>query len=141
MICADRETVWRILDDAENARKWQPSLKSQTHIGGVPGEAGAVYELIYDHNGKELHAVTTLTEKREFEVMTAIIDSESSLTRVANFFESTAGNQTRWVLELEYRFKGVYKIAAIFFRRTMRVRTDDEMRRFKRLAEDEVAAE
>ena len=134
-ICADPATVWRVFDDPENTRRWQPSLTSQTHVAGPPGEVGAVYELVYDHNGRELRTVTTLTEKREFELMAATIVSESSFAKVANRFEPIANNQTRWVLDIEYRFKGLYIIVAIFVRRSMRARADDEMRNFKQLVE------
>ncbi len=134
-ICANAATVWRVFDDPENTRRWQPALKSQTHVAGVPGEVGAAYELVYDHNGRELRSVTTLTEKREFEIMAAAIDSESSFAKVANRFEPIANNQTRWILDIEYRFKGLYKIVAIFFRRSMRDRAVDEMRNFKQLVE------
>ena len=100
-----------------------------------PGEVGAVYEVVYDHNGRELRSVTTLTEKREFEVMAAAIDSESSFATVVNRFEPMANNQTLWVLDIEYRFKGLYKIVAIFFRNSMRDRANDEMRNSKQLVE------
>ena len=94
-IDADRETVWRIFEDPEYAHKWQPALKSQTHLSGPPDAVGAKSELIYDHNGRDLRVVATLTEKREFEFMAAIYESDWSRTTVANRFESTADNQTR----------------------------------------------
>ena len=140
-IDADRETVWRIFDDPEYTRKWQPALKSQTHLSGMPDEAGAKYELIYDHNGSDLRVVATLTEKREFESMAAILDSDWSRTTIANRFESTADNQTLWRLEIEYRFKGFHKLVAVFFRKAMLSRSDDEMQRFKRLAESSFSTE
>jgi uncharacterized protein YndB with AHSA1/START domain len=134
-IDADRETVWRIFDDPEYTRKWQPALKSQTHLSGTPDEVGAKCELIYDHNGRDLRVVATLTEMRKFEFMAADLDSDWSRTTIANRFESTADNQTRWVLEMELRFKGIYKLVAVFFRKTMRSRSDNEMQRFKELVE------
>jgi len=140
-IDTDRETVWRIFDDPEYTRKWQPALRSQTHLSGTPDEAGAKYELIYDHNGRDLRVVATLTEKREFETMAAVLDSDWSRTTIVNHFESTADNQTRWVLEMELRFKGIYKLVAVFFRKTMRARSDDEMQRFKVLVESMSSAE
>ncbi len=140
-IDADRETVWRIFDDPEYTRKWQPELKSQTHLSGTPDEAGAKYELIYDHDGRELRAVITLTEMREFEFMAAILDSDWMRTTIANRFEFLDGNRTLWVLEHEYRFKGIYKFVALFLRKTMRSRSDDEMRRFKELVESAPSAE
>ena len=140
-IDADRETVWRIFDDPEYASKWQPALKSQTHLSGPPDEVGAKSELIYDHNGRDLRVVATLTAKREFEFMAAIYDSDWSRTTISNRFESTADNQTRWAFEMEIRFKGIYKFFAMFLRKTMRSRGDDEMRRLKELIESAPSAE
>jgi len=140
-IDADRETVWRIFDDPEYTRKWQPELKSQTHLSGTPDEAGAKYELIYDNDGRESRAVITLTEMREFEFMAAILESDWMRTTIANRFESLDGNRTLWVLEHEYRFKGFHKLVALFLRKTMRSRSDDEMRRFKELVESAPSAE
>jgi len=140
-IDADRKTVWRVFDDPENAGKWQPGLKSQKHLSGTPDESGAKYELTYDHNGKDLTVVTTLTEKREFEFMAAVLDSDWSRTTMTYRFESVSNRQTLWILELDYRFKGFYRIAALFFRKTMRSRSQDEMQRFKQLVESGISTE
>lgn len=140
-INSDCETVWRIFNDPEYTREWQPALKSQTHLSGTPDEVGGKYELIYDHNGRELRAVITLTEMREFEFMAAILDSDWMRTTIANRFESLDGNRTLWVLEHEYRFKGIYKFVALFLRKTMRSRSDDEMRHLKELVESVRSAE
>jgi uncharacterized membrane protein len=140
-IDADRETVWRIFDDPEYTRKWQPALKSQTHLSGTPDEAGAKYELIYDNDGRELRAVITLTEMRKFEFMAAILDSDWMRTTIENRFESLDGNRTLWVLEHEYRFRGFHQLVALFLRKSMRSRCDDEMHRFKELVESAALAE
>jgi uncharacterized membrane protein len=134
-IDADQQTVWRCFDDPAMTREWQPALKSQELIQGTLGEPGSVLELIYDHNGRELCVVSTVTGKREPEFMAVTSDSESSLTSIANRFEVLADNRTRWVLDMDYRFKGFYRLAALFLRKSMDARADEEMRRFKRLVE------
>ena len=136
-ICADPASVWRVFDDPEIARRWMPELKSQTHVAGVPGEVGAVYEVIFDHSGRKLRAVTTVMEKREPEIMATVSDSESSITKMTYRFEPLPNNQTRWILDIEYRFKGLYKIVALFLRKSMHARADGEMRNFKQLVESE----
>ena len=45
VIDADVKTVWKILDDVDSMKKWQPSLVSITHKSGVPGQPGAVSEI------------------------------------------------------------------------------------------------
>ena len=95
-----------------------------------------MYELVFDNDGREIKAVATITEKREFETVSLTIDSESSFAKIVNRFEPAANHQTRWIFDIEYRFKGLYKIVSMFFRKSMRDRADDEMRNFKQLVEN-----
>lgn len=134
-IAADPEFVWRIFDDSESTHIWQPSLKTQTQLSGIPGEVGSVYELVFDNNGRDIKAVATLTEKREYQVMSSTIDTESSFATVVNRFEPVGDDQTRWILGVKYSFKGVYQIVALFLRRSMRNRAANEMRNLKQLVE------
>ena len=134
-IAADPEFVWRIFDDPESTHIWQPSLKTHTQLSGVPGEVGSVYELLYDNNGRDIKAIATLTEKREYEVMSSTVDTESSISTIVNRFEPVGDNQTRWIFSIEYHFKGAYRIVAFFLRRTMRNRVANEMRNLKQLVE------
>jgi hypothetical protein len=140
-ISAEPEFVWQIFDDPESTRIWQPSLKSHTLRSGKAGEVGSVYELVFDNNGHSIESVATLTEKREYEVMSSTIDSESSFATMINRFEPVGNNQTRWILEVEYRFKGLYKIVALFMRNSMRARAAKEMLNFKWLVESRLADE
>ena len=134
-INADHETVWRIFDDPEHTRKWQPELKSKTLLSGEPDQVGAKYELVYDHNGRDMRVVSTLTEIRKFEVATTVLESDWGQTTITYHFESISSNQTRWVLEIEYRFKGFYRLVAVFLRKNMLARGDEEMQRLKELVE------
>lgn len=140
-IAAEPEFVWQVFDDPESTQIWQPSLKSYTLLSGTAGEVGCVYELVYDHKGRDLKAVATLTEKREHEVMASTIDSESSVATVVNRFEAVGDGETRWLFDIHYRFKGVYRIAAFFLKESMRARATQEMRNFKELIESRLAGE
>jgi hypothetical protein len=140
-IAAEPEFVWKIFDDPESTRIWQPYLKTYKQLSGTAGEVGSVYELVFDNNGRDIKAIATLTEKREYEVMASRIDSESSLATVVNRFEPIDNNQTRWIFSVEYRFKGLYRFVAFFLRKSMRTRGANEMRNFKQLVESRLADE
>lgn len=134
-ILADPVTVWRFFDDPGNTRSWQPALKSQIHVSGAPGEVGAVYELVHDNNGTDLRSVATVVEKSEFASITTSIDSESSFATMTFRFEPMGRRCTRWILETDYRFKGLYRLVAFFLRSSLHARAHDEMKKVKRLLE------
>ena len=138
-IDADRATVWREFDNTDNLGKWQPTLKSFTHRSGTPGEPGAVSELIYDENGREVTMTETMTEKREPDFMAGTYDSAWSRVTIVNHFEAAGDKQTRWVIYANHQFKGFFRIVGLFLRKSICGRTDDWMQRFKLLVETRVA--
>ena len=138
-IDADRATVWREFDNADNLGKWQPTLKSFTHKSGAPGEPGAVSELLYDENGRDVLMTETMTEKREPDFMAGIYDSAWSKATIVNHFEAIEEQRTRWVIYANHQFKGIYRIMALFLRKSICGRTDDWMQRFKLLVETNAA--
>lgn len=138
-IDADRATVWREFDNPDNLGKWQPTLKSFTHQSGTPGEPGAVSEVVYDENGRDVVMTETMTEKRAPDFMAGTYDSAWSNATIVNHFESVGENQTRWVMYANHQFKGFFKILGFFFRRSICKRSDDWMRRFKLLVETRTA--
>lgn len=138
-IDADRQTVWRYFDDPESMRRWQPNLTSEVHKQGTPGKPGAISEVIYDHDGRDLRAIATLISKEEPEFMSATYDSDWSQTTITNRFDVLANGKTRWVYQTNIRFKGWSRIAAIFLRKTMQTRAYMEMQRLKQHIETDQA--
>ena len=134
-IDADRQTVWQAFDDTDNLLKWQPTLKSFTHKSGPPGEPGAVAELVYDENGREVVMTETMTEKREPDFMAGTYDSAWSKATIVNHFETVGDSHTKWVMYANHQFKGFFKILGLFFKKSIQNRTDDWMQRFKLLVE------
>ena len=138
-IDADRATVWREFDNPDNLDKWQPTLRSFTHQSGTPGEPGAVSELVYDENGREVTMTETMTEKREPDFMAGHYDSAWSKATIVNHFEVIGDKQTRWVMYSNHQFKGFFRVLGIFFRKSICSRTDDWMQRFKLMVETKAA--
>ena len=138
-IDVDRATVWREFDDQDNLNEWQPALKSFTTRTGTPGQPGAVTELVYNENGRNVVTIETITEKRAPDFMAASYDSRWSKAIVVNHFEAADDERTRWVMYANHRFKGVFRLVAIVLRQSISRRTDAWMQRFKLLVESRAA--
>ena len=140
-IDADRATVWREFDDPDKLREWQPTLKSFTHRSGTPGEPGAVSDLVYDENGRDVAMTETMTEKRAPDFMAGFYDSAWSKATIVNHFEVVGEDRTRWVMYANHQFKGLFRILGWLFRKSIINRSDDWMQRFKLMVETNAAAE
>ena len=141
IIDADRETVWAAFDDTDNMSRWQSTLKSFTHKSGTPGEIGAVSELIYDEDGREVVMLETITEKRRPVFFAGIYKSRWGKSLVVNHFETVNDNQTRWAGHANHGFRGIMKLMSPFLRKKICARTEDDMQRFKLLVESQQASE
>jgi uncharacterized protein YndB with AHSA1/START domain len=135
IIDADRDTVWREFDNADNLPRWQSTLKSFTHVSGIPGEPGAVSEIIYKENNREIALTETMTEKRKPAFMAGIYESAWSKAVVVNHFQQIGDNRTLWIVYSNHNFKGLMKFIWIFFRKAIRERTETSMEHFKLLVE------
>ena len=135
IIEADRETVWRVFDNPDNMTKWQPTLRSFTTIEGVQGQPGAVAELKYEENGREITLVERITERRDGYFMAGSYESDWGIAIIVNHFEDMPDGSTRWVGHWNYTFKGLFRFLAPFMRGSMRRRIDDDLQRFKLLVE------
>lgn len=139
VIDAPRELVWTVFDDPDNMKKWQPTLESFTHKSGEPGQPGAVSELVYRENGREIVMTETITERRDREFLAGTYDNAYGTTLIVNRFEAIDVNTTRWTMWCNFRFRGFMKIMALFMAGSIRRRTNDDLERFKLLAESKAA--
>lgn len=140
LIAAPRELVWKVFDDPENMRKWQPTLASFTHKSGDPGQPGAVSELVYDENGRKIVMTETIGERREPEFLAGTYETEYGVTLIVNRFESVDDDHTRWNVWCNFQFRSLMKIMALFMGGSIRRRTNDDLGRFKLLAESVAAS-
>lgn len=139
-INAPRELVWKLFDDPEVMPRWQPTLKSFEHQSGTPGEPGAVSELVYEENGREIVMVETITERRAPDFIAGTYESAYGSTLIVNRFDALDDATTRWQVWCNFRFRGFMKFMSLFMGDAIRKRTDNDLERFKLLAES-VAAE
>ena len=121
--------------------RWQPTLKRFDHKSGEPGQTGAVSELTYDEDGRQLVLTETITERREPDFMAGIYESKHGTMLIVHTFEETADGHTLWTSWSNMNFKGLMKLFAIFMVRSIRRRTEDDMQRFKLMVETDLAAQ
>ncbi len=139
VIGADRATVWRLFDDADNLAKWQPTLKSIVHRSGTPGQPDAVAELTYDEGGRDVVITETITARREPDFLAGIYDSRWGGAIVVNHFEDDSDGGTRWTAYHNQSFRGLMKILSLFSHRAIVSRIDDDAERFKLFVESSLA--
>jgi uncharacterized protein YndB with AHSA1/START domain len=135
IIDADCETVWRLFDNADNRRKWQPALTSYTLRSGTRGEPDAVCELVYDENGRKVSMLETITARREPDFLAGTYQTKWGTAVIVNQFEETQDGKTRWTTHANHTFTGIMKIIALFVARSVRTRTEDDVQRFKLFVE------
>jgi carbon monoxide dehydrogenase subunit G len=139
VVDADLATVWKMFDDPDNMMKWQPTLKSLTHVSGTPGQPDAVSELVYEENGRDVVMIETITARAEPHFLGGTYESRWSDVVIVNHFAETEDGRTRWTMNAKYGFKGLMKIMALFMRRSICTRSDTDMNRFKLLVETTLA--
>jgi len=138
-IRASRDLVWAMFDNSENLPRWQPTLKSFTHLVGEPGQPGAVSELIYDENGKKVTMTEMVTERRKPHFMAGTYDNDWATSLIVNHFEEIDENTTRFISYTNMSFKGIMKVMSLFVAKSIRARIKADLGRFKLLVETEEA--
>lgn len=139
IIDADLATVWKMFDDPDNMMKWQPTLKSVTHVSGIPGQPDAVSELVYEEGGREIVMTETITARAEPYFLGGTYESGWSDVVIVNHFAEAGDGQTLWTMNSKYGFKGLMKLMALFMRNSICERSETDMNRFKLLVETTLA--
>lgn len=127
--------VWRIFDDPENMPKWQPTLTSFELKSGEPGQPGAVSQLTYNENGREIVLVETITSRNEPSEFSGIYEGSGVSNTIENRFVDLGDGRTRWEMNSEFQFGGLMRLLSPFMKGAMRKRQEADMARFKALAE------
>ena len=130
-----RERVIELFDSFDNLVKWQPGLKSYEHLSGTPGEPGAKTRLLYDENGRDLEMIETVLRREMPDEFTGTYEAKGVWNWTSNRFFEDGADQTRWVLETEFKFSGLMKVMALFMRGAFPKRTLQSMNMFKTFAE------
>ncbi|WP_420643436.1 SRPBCC family protein [Candidatus Leptofilum sp.] len=139
VIRASREAVWQAFDNTENLKKWQPTLQQFEHQSGELGQPGAVSKLVYDENGRTVSLIETITARNKPASFSGTYDNSTVFNAITNRFEALDNNRTKWIMETEYRFKGLFRLMAPFVKGSIQKRSNEDMDRFVALVEQSSA--
>ena len=128
--------VIELFDSFENLQKWQPGLISFEHLSGVPGAPGAKTLLAYDTKGRREEMIETIITRDLPDEFTATYEAKGVMNWVSNRFVEEGGDRTRWLMENEFRFSGIMRVASVFMRGMIAKQTLADMTRFKEFAEN-----
>ena len=131
----DREEVWRLFDNVENLYKWQLTLKEFKLESGGAGKPGAKSRLKYLEGKREVEMIETIISRNEPEEFSGTYEMKGAKHWIKNSFEVIDENKTKWVMDSEFQFSGIYKLMTPFIKGMIIKRTNSDMNRFKNFAE------
>ena len=141
IIDASLETVWAAFDNPDNMGRWQQNFESYTHKSGIPGQPGAIAELVFNEGKKKIVLKETITERRDSNFLAGSYESSHGTTIIVNHFTAVDDSTTRWTSWCNFTFDGFMKYLAFFIAGMIRKRTEGDMQRFKLMVETDAAGE
>jgi len=129
------DKVVELFDNPNNLSEWQPELVSYEHIHGEPGQPGAEAKLKYKMGNRELEMIETVTRRDLPEEFAATYQADNVTNIQINHFETVGENDTKWISENEFQFKGFMKIMSWFMGGAFKKQTNKYMTQFKAFAE------
>ena len=114
---------------------WQKGLISFDHLNGEPGKPGAESRLVYQMGKRRIEMIETINFNNLPEEMHLTYLAKGVVNFQKNQFKEE-GEETRWISDVEFRFKGFMKLMSLFmgasaFRKQSQSYLDD----FKAFAE------
>jgi len=131
-----RAEVWRIFDNPENTKIWQPTLVNVEIVSGVDRQTGAVSKLTYAEGKREFVLVEKVNFRAEPERFDVVYENDFADNRVKNTFIAISENETLWKMDVEFKFKTLLmKVVGPFVKKNFVKRNERDMERFKEFVE------
>jgi hypothetical protein len=130
------DRVIKLFDNFENLYKWQPTLKSQTHLEGEPGQTGAKTLLVYVERGRSMEMIEEIISRNFPDDSSAIYTARGVVNIHKNKFEEISPEKTRYTTITEFKFSGIMTILSLFMRRAFPKQTLMRMHMFRKFAEN-----
>jgi hypothetical protein len=107
-IDAPRARVIELFLDAENLKKWQPSLVSfEPLTDGNPNALGGKSKQLHKMGSREVEMVATITAHDPPGFFAATYESDDVWNLIENRFSEIDATRTHWVLNSEFRSTNV----------------------------------
>jgi hypothetical protein len=136
IISLPRERVIELFDNTANLKRWQPELLSFEHLEGEPGQVGAKSNMHYRMGKREIEMIETITVRELPDKFCGTYEAKGVWNSVENRFVETGPDQTKWVMQTEFKFEGLLmKLVGAIMPGSFRKQTFTHMVRFKEFAE------
>ncbi len=135
LIDLPREEVISKMQDPSTYRNWQRGLISYKHLSGLPGKEGSRSKLKFRMDGREIEMIETLLKIVPPKKLHATYEAKGVFNVQKNHFEKVAQDKTRWIVDSEFRFKGIMRIIGILKAGAFKKQTESFMKDFKEFAE------
>ena len=141
VINANIDTVSVLFDNPDNMKEYMDGIESYTVLSGNIREVGAKAELIVNYVEKnEVISKIVMVE----EIITNNLPDEKKVTYTAdgvynivtNRFEKVSENQTKFINEQEFEFKGYMKIMGFFMPSAFKQQSRVYLQNFKEFVEN-----
>lgn len=134
------DAVWAAFDNIDNLPKWQPTLTKVEHKSGDLGQPGSVVELTYREGKRDMVLTETVTERDYPHRFQGTYTVGDTVNHVCNRFEDLGDGRTRWDIECEFKFGGVFGLIAPLMKGAFVKRTRADIERFaSKLSSGEIA--
>ena len=124
-----------LFENPENLKKWQPNVISFEHLSGEIGQPGAKSRIKYDMIVKKIVMQETILKRNLPDEFVLRYESDGVSNTVHNNFKELGPNQTRWIMQNNFKFGGLMKFAAMALKGVFKKQTELTMERFKKFAE------
>ena len=130
-----RSRVIELFDNPDNLKHWQPELVSFSHRSGTAGQVGAQSILRYNMGGRECDMIETITVRKLPDEFSGTYEMKGIWNKIENRFVELGPNQTRWIVDNEFRCTGLLKLMAWLMPGMFRKQSLKFMQQFKSFAQ------
>lgn len=131
-----RAKVIELFDNHENMKEWQEGFISFEPLQGQPGANGSTALLKYKMGSREMELKETIINRNLPHEFDATFEMKNAFNLSKHRFYNISDNQTRWVNENEFRFRGFMRIVGLLMPGAFKRQTQKFMEAFKRFAEN-----
>lgn len=129
------EKVVELFDNPDNLYKWMEGLQSFEHISGEVGMPGAKSRLKFKMGKREIEMIETINVRNLPDEFTGTYEVEGVYNIVKNKFIKISENETKYISENEFQFKGFMKLIAFFMPGAFKKQSVKYLNDFKKFAE------
>lgn len=130
-----RERVIELFDNPDNLPKWQEGFVSMTPRSGIPGQPGAVSDMVYQMGKRRIEMTETVTRRELPDHFDGIYEAKGVKNYIYNQFVDVEGTKTRWIATNEFEFGGMMKLFGFLMPGAFRKQSMKYMVMFKDFAE------